>query len=165
MWNPLQVTEPNKFPLVLLILTLVLLMFFSYQVGIKMRTNNYLAKKDQMTTQIAEISGLSQDEAISIVRNLPEVKNFFETSPERHTETSRYKPMIVVEWEKDDYWQVWVYEWVYDSEKYDDYIGVSHTATFNRYIVDRTGKIKCSFAIYEDTKLIRVTSEKEYPCI
>ncbi|OGH18707.1 MAG: hypothetical protein A3F31_00560 [Candidatus Levybacteria bacterium RIFCSPHIGHO2_12_FULL_38_12] len=107
---------------------------------------------------------ISQDQAIAIVRNLSEVKNFFETSPERHTETSRYKPMIVVEWEKDNYWQVWVYEWVYDSERYDDNKGVSHTATFNRYIVDKTGKIKCSFFIYEGTKLIRVGSEKEYPC-
>lgn len=154
MWNPLQITKSTRIFSILALLAVFLLF---YLVGISFRTNNLLVNKSQAI--IPQSETLSQDEVVSIVRDLPEVRNFFKISNEATGSSTKYDPQIVIEKHEDGLWHLWVFENVrYDS-------GIGHATTFNRYIVDSTGKIKCSFAIYEGTKLVKVSSEKEYPCI
>lgn len=119
----------------------------------------YFYTQEKAALQLTETATLSQDEIISIVRNLPEVKNFFEGSLNSRREDVKYEPKILVERYENNLWHLWVFE----NVRYDT--GIGHATTFNRYVVDDTGKVKCSFAIFEGTKRVGIRSDKEYPCI
>lgn len=93
---------------------------------------------------------ISEQQAISIVKNLPEVNAYFNLG------TQNAKPFIKAEDRKNNYWYVQVAEVVEDTEV-KDMERTSHTATFNWYKIDRnSGDIICSMFYYDKNgKLIK----------
>lgn len=89
------------------------------------------------TFKFIETKDISEEEAIKIVKNLPEVKNWlsFFTGPGSTGPTTGGKPMIVVDSKEDEGYKIHVYEELSD-----------HTATFGWYSVNKkTGETKSSF--------------------
>lgn len=91
---------------------------------------------------------ITNDKAIEIVKNLPEVKDFLQGMKKINTKT-------LVEVDKRETDQI-----VIHVTEINDH---GLTATFNWYTLDNnTGTIKCSFAIYSGDKYIR--NNDNYPC-
>lgn len=125
-------------------------------------------KKSNMSKQ--EVAGaedckktISQDDAVQIVKNLPEVQQFLNKVGWNNPAPGvTSEPTVDFDAEVGNYYSIHVYELVSDKN-YND----SHTATFNWYKVDKcTGEIRCSFSIYaKDSdgsyKYLRETDDKE----
>lgn len=101
---------------------------------------------------------ITEEQALNIVKELPEVKYFFNLEfPEGN------KPVINVERKTKlgNSYDVRVFENVIDFPG----ATTTHTATMNWYTLDAcTSKIKCSFSIYENGKFVRISEQSEYPC-
>ena len=100
---------------------------------------------------------ISEKQALEIVRDLPEVKNFLKLNfPEGN------KPFVDIDHKtKSEALVVHVYEVARDGPV----STTTHTATMNWYTLDScTGKIKCSFVIYENGKRIRVSNQSDNSC-
>ena len=98
---------------------------------------------------------VSETEAESIVRQLPEVKAFLAIPYKDNS-----KPFIEVQDNDPSAWTVWVAEAVRDNEM------VGHSATFNWYAVEkRSGKILCSMFLFDEVgTFLRSSESNEYPC-
>jgi len=107
-------------------------------------------------------NAINADQAISIVKQLPEVIDYF-SDGDRITKNQTSKAVVDVDSETSALYTVHVYS----NEQYPNDPDISgHAATFNWYAVDKcSGEIKCSFSFYDDTgKFTRVTNGDEYPC-
>ncbi|MDO8658157.1 MAG: hypothetical protein Q7K55_05425 [Candidatus Levybacteria bacterium] len=102
---------------------------------------------------------ISKQQAVSIVKNLPEVKTYLKM-------LNNVKAGFFVNAEErvgeNNYLHVQVAEVVVDSKIGEEYI--SHTATFNWYKVDKTsGKIICSMFLYDKNGKYLGSNEKPCP--
>lgn len=93
-------------------------------------------------------NGITKEEAVEIVKNLPEAKDFLQSMKKINRKT-----LVEADRQKADQIVVHV------AEINDDNLA----ATFNWYILDEnTGAIKCSFSNYQGTKYIG--NNDKYPC-
>ncbi len=133
------------------LLILSILIIFIVALGISMRR-----------TGIKLCKAIKQEEAVSIIRNLPEIVSYLKT--EKHEiRNQASQPTVVIDKETASSYQIQVYS----DEEYRNNPDInSHTATFNWYTMDKcTGKIKCSFFIYDNVgKMVRASNGNEYPC-
>ena len=93
----------------------------------------------KVSTPQVQLKQLSDEKALEIIKNLPEVKDFLQRMDKASQKTfvevrSKERGVITVQFAEDH---------------------PDHTATFNWYILDSTtGVIKCSFANYEGTRYV-----------
>lgn len=109
----------------------------------------------------ATCNSISADQAIDIAKQLPEVKSYLGRGTIKSSNQIS-KATIDVDSETAVSYTIHVYS----NEQYLNDPEMAHKATFNWYTVDKcTGKIKCSFSIYDDAgKIIRASNGDEYPC-
>jgi len=100
---------------------------------------------------------ISEKQALEIVKDFPEVKDFLKLNfPEGN------KPFVDID-HKTKSGSLVVH--VYEVAKDDPDAITTHTATMNWYTLDScTGKVRCSFSIYENGKFIRTSEESEANC-
>lgn len=114
-------------------------------------------QKREVVVAPAICNKISEKEALKIVRDLPEVKDFLKLNfPDGN------KPFVDIDHKtKSGSLVVHVYEVARDGPD----ATTTHTATMNWYTLDScTGKIRCSFSIYENGKFIRSSEESEANC-
>lgn len=111
-------------------------------------------------TDIKVCNAFDSYSAISIVKNLPEVKTYL-ASEQPKVKDQRSEPTVDIDSETASSFKVHVYS----NEQYTDTPDINtHTATFNWYTLDKcTGRIKCSFAEYNKSGGYVKNSDK-YPC-
>lgn len=128
-----------------LLIALLLLGFL----GFILITNSSSNKQIANTTNNVVCKTVKEDaEAIDIVSNYPEVKDFLR----RMKDVSQ--PVVFNAEKNGNSWNIQVAE---DHP--------SNLATYNWYTIDSCGKLKCSFSIYDEGgKYIKASTEKEYPC-
>lgn len=100
---------------------------------------------------------LSEVDAVEIVQELPEVREYLSYfSDETRTANPSKEPRIIIDSENERTIKIRVYEIDISGQP-------SFQTTFNTYTIDKcTGKVICSFAIYDDQgKWVRVSEVDE----
>lgn len=137
----------NNFKIIILGLIFLIICFYLYR--------NF--QKREVVIAPAICNKISEKQALEIVKDLPEVKDFLKLNfPEGN------KPFVDIDHKtKSGSLVVHVYEVARD----DPDATTTHTATMNWYTLDScTGKVRCSFSIYENSKFIRTSEESEANC-
>lgn len=131
----------------------IVVLIFSVAIFINSRNSKQVLIETQR--QVVH-NKVTEEQAVNVVKNLPEVDKYFKNYPDINT-------FIQAEERGDNYWHVQVAEVVEDTAIGENRTG--HTATFNWYKVDKTtGEVKCSFFTYDKSGKMISSTDSENTC-